>query len=249
MNPIVLHIPAWAVPGLVLLTSMLSLLTVIANVTSHLSDDRIAEVRALSPRLAALLVLSRHWGIIVRGPAWAAAWTVLRGAVKIVPAVMAMLFMITLTSCGAAQRSWSDNAHIGVNLSTHGLRDADDAITTLYAAEARRAHTVEALNAVDARYQPALESEQVALASLRAAEHAIDTALLTGASDDKCRVYTLLLRAHTHTADAIRIARLLGVTIDDATVSSVNAIESALTSLAPSCGSSSSPSVSSGGSL
>lgn len=105
MNPIVLHVPGWAAPWLIFITSVISLLTVIANATSHISDDRIAEVRAVSPRLAALLVLSRHWGIIVRGPAWAAAWTVIRGAVKLVPAAMVLLML----SCTPTMRQQAIN--------------------------------------------------------------------------------------------------------------------------------------------
>lgn len=170
-----------------------------------------------------------------------------RAAFGIFMLVYVGLVSLAVEGCSGAQRTWDQSAHIAVNTSTHALRMADTTINELYLREARQTHTIAALDAVDSRYHPALVAEETALASLQAAEHAIDTALVSGRSADKCLVRTLLIRARTHTADAIRIARALGAQIDENTVSSINAIEQVIASLAPSCPVESSSSPPSGG--
>jgi hypothetical protein len=142
-----------------------------------------------------------------------------------------------VANCSAPQRTWDQSAHIAINTSTHALRTADTVLAELYTREARRAETIEQLDAVDARWHPAVVAERTAIASLLAAEHAVDTAVASGRSADKCLVRTLLLRARTHTDDALRIARDLGATIDPATESAIHVIEGVLASLAPACSS------------
>lgn len=176
---------------------------------------------AIDPRLAAALAVAEKATVTRSNSGFAspramriAALVAMAGAV-LVPVAIAIAASV-LHGCSAPQRTWDANARIGINSAAHVLRDVDSALAIVYQHEAHAATTLAQLDAIDARYAPAVTAERLARDALVDAEHAVDAAVATSSRDDRCRVRTAVVHANQLLVDAVRAARDLGATVPDA---------------------------------